>query len=159
DLYDVTLTDGDCRLQVTLDPGLNQLVERRVLKLRSPVYNATFSPALSAQLPECPGASADRDSYRLVSVQVRDSADDEEEEGVWRSQVAWDSLPWFGSSGPTGPLVPLRASRSVFLPLWNNVDYSGEVWMEAPPTEDSLEEEDEEEEGRANHPTASLGSN
>ncbi|XP_047240948.1 RPA-related protein RADX isoform X2 [Girardinichthys multiradiatus] len=148
DLYDVTLTDGDCRLQVTLDPGLNQLVESRVLKPWSPVYNATFSPALSAQLPECPGASADRDSYRLVSVQVKDSADDEEEEGVWRSQVAWDSLPWFGSSGPTGPLVPLRASRSVFLPLWNNVDYSGEVWMEAPPTEDSLEEEDEEEEGR-----------
>lgn len=61
DLYDVTLTDGHCRLQVTLDPGLNRLVERRVLKPGSAVSNVTFSPALSAQLPECPGASAGRD--------------------------------------------------------------------------------------------------
>lgn len=43
-------------------------------------------------------------------------------------------------------LVPLRASRSVFLPLWNNVDYSGEQWRETPPPE----EEDDEEEGK--HP-------
>ncbi|XP_035986977.1 RPA-related protein RADX isoform X3 [Fundulus heteroclitus] len=148
DLYDVTLTDGHCRLQVTLDPGLNRLVERRLLQPGSPLCNATFTPSLSAQLPECPGASADRDSYRLVSVQVRGSADEEEEEEEergGRSQEEWGALPWFGSSGP---LVPLRASRSVFLPLWNNVDYSGEAWREAPPTEDSEEEEEEEEEGR-----------
>ncbi|XP_016535166.1 uncharacterized protein CXorf57 isoform X2 [Poecilia formosa] len=143
DLYDVTLTDGDCRLQVTLDPGLNRLVERRVLKPGSALRNAAFSPALSAQLPECPGASADRDSYRLVSVQV-----DDEEEGVRRSEADWDSLPWFGPSEPAGELLPLRASRSVFLPLWNNVDYSGEAWMEAPPTEGLEEEDEEEEEGR-----------
>lgn len=61
DLYDVTLTDGHCRLQVTLDPGLNRLVERRVLTPGSAVSKVTFSPALSAQLPECPGASAGRD--------------------------------------------------------------------------------------------------
>ncbi|XP_038128221.1 RPA-related protein RADX isoform X2 [Cyprinodon tularosa] len=153
DLYDVTLTDGDCRLQVTLDPGLNRLVERRVLKPGSALCNATFSAALSAQLPECPGASEGRDSYRLVSLQVRDP-DEEEEGGVRRSGVDWDSLPWFRSSGPaadwfpgpSGVLVPLRANRSVFLPLWNSVDPSGEAWTEAPPPEDSPE--DEEEEGR-----------
>lgn len=101
----------------------------------------------------------------------------EEEDGVGRFHVDWDSLPWFGSSGPagkrrgltgiqdhrqgadrlidrligpTGPLLPLRANRSVFLPLWNNVDYSGEAWREAPPTEEEEEdeEEEEEEEGR-----------
>uniref|UniRef100_A0A3Q2FXH3 Uncharacterized protein n=1 Tax=Cyprinodon variegatus TaxID=28743 RepID=A0A3Q2FXH3_CYPVA len=145
DLYDVTLTDGDCRLQVTLDPGLNRLVERRVLKPGSALCNATFSAALSAQLPECPGASEGRDSYRLVSLQVRDP-DEEEEGGVRRSGVDWDSLPWFRSSGPAGVLVPLRANRSVFLPLWNSVDPSGEAWTEAPPPEDGPE--DEEEEGR-----------
>lgn len=53
---------------------------------------------------------------------------------------------------PAVPLVPLRANRSVFLPLWNNVDYSGETWREAPPSEDEdrqseQEEEEEEEEG------------
>lgn len=50
---------------------------------------------------------------------------------------------------PTVPLVPLRANRSVFLPLWNSVDYSGEAWREAAPSEDedSQEEQEEEEEG------------
>lgn len=43
---------------------------------------------------------------------------------------------------PSAPLVPLRANRNVFLPLWNNVDYSGDVWRKAPPTE---EEDDDEE--------------
>lgn len=40
--------------------------------------------------------------------------------------------------------MPLRANRSVFLPLWNNVDYSGEVWRETPPTEEGEDEEEEE---------------
>ncbi|XP_027894505.1 RPA-related protein RADX isoform X3 [Xiphophorus couchianus] len=153
DLYDVTLTDGDCRLQVTLDPGLNRLVERRVLKPGSALRNAAFIPALSAQLPECPGASADRDSYRMVSVQVDD---EEEEEGVRRSEADWDSLPWFGPSEPAGALLPLRASRSVFLPLWNNVDYSGEEWTEAPPTDSLEEEEDEEEEEEGRQPSVTV---
>ncbi|XP_018545926.1 RPA-related protein RADX [Lates calcarifer] len=147
DLYDVTLTDGDCRLQVTLDPGLNRLVERNVLRPGSTLRKATFTPAMAAQLPACPGASGDTDSFRLVSVEVRGGAPgDEEDDAVRRSDVDWDSLPWFGASDPAGPLVPLRASRSVFLPLWNNVDYSGEVWREAPPTEEGEGEEGEEEE-------------
>lgn len=53
----------------------------------------------------------------------------------------------FSRAEPAGPEVPLRASRSVFLPLWNNVDYSGDAWREAPPPEES----DEEEEGRVDH--------
>eukprot|EP00066_Takifugu_rubripes_P025864 XP_011615130.1 PREDICTED: uncharacterized protein CXorf57-like [Takifugu rubripes] len=135
DLYDVTLTDGDCRLRVTLDPGLNRLVERRVLQAGSSLRNATFGHAMSAQLPEHPGASAAGPSLILLSVEV--TGGPEEEARRLRPQP----LPWFGSADP-GVLVPLRASRSVFLPLWNNVDYSGEQWRETPPTE---EEEDEEE--------------
>lgn len=58
-----------------------------------------------------------------------------------------------GLIDPTGPLVPLRANRSVFLPLWNNVDYSGEVWREAPPPEEEEEDDEEEQEGNgANEP-------
>ncbi|XP_041842088.1 RPA-related protein RADX isoform X7 [Melanotaenia boesemani] len=157
DLYDIILTDGHCRLQVTLDPGLNRLVERNILRPGAVLSNAAFCPALSAQLPERPVASGDRDSYRLVSVEVRDEAAGDEED-VRRTD--WDSLPWFGSSGQTGetsagetsaagPAVPLRANRTVFLPLWNNVDHSGETWRSAPPTdEDEEDEEAEEEEGR-----------
>lgn len=60
DLYDVTLTDGDCRLRVTLDPGLNRLVERRVLQAGSSLRNATFGHAMSAQVPEKAGPSGPR---------------------------------------------------------------------------------------------------
>ncbi|KAG7236239.1 hypothetical protein INR49_001155, partial [Caranx melampygus] len=142
DLYDITLTDGDCRLQVTLDPGLNRLVERSVLRPGSTLRNATFTAAMTAQLlPACPGASEETDSYRLVSAEVRGHEDD-----VRRSDVDWDTLPWFGPSEPAGHVVPLRANRSVFLPLWNSVDYSREGWREAPPTEEEEDEEDEEEE-------------
>ncbi|XP_030580882.1 RPA-related protein RADX isoform X2 [Archocentrus centrarchus] len=144
DLYDATLTDGECRLRVTLDPSLNRLVERNILQPGLAVMNATFSTAMTA----CPAAPGERDSYRLVSVEVKD---EDEDGGVRRSDVDWDSLPWFGSSEPEGPLVPLRASRSVFLPLWNNVDYSGEVWREAALADQEAadqEEDEEPEEGR-----------
>lgn len=36
----------------------------------------------------------------------------------------------------------------MYLPLWNNVDYNGEVWTEAPPTNEDEENEAEEEEGK-----------
>nr|XP_033465274.1 RPA-related protein RADX isoform X4 [Epinephelus lanceolatus] len=120
DLYDITLTDGDCRLRVTLDPGLNRLVERNVLQPGSMLRNAAFAPAMTAQLPECPGASGDRDSYRLVSVEVKDGAagdDDEEEDGVRRFDVDQDSLPWFGLSEPAvqRPAVTVSELRDSFL--------------------------------------------
>ncbi|XP_028254791.1 RPA-related protein RADX isoform X2 [Parambassis ranga] len=144
DLYDITLTDGDCRLRVTLDPGLNRQVERNVLQPGSMVRNTSFSPTMAAQLPECPGASTERDSYRLLKLEVVTEA---EEGGARGPDLDWDSLPWFGSSEPAaGPVVPLRASRSVFLPLWNNVDYSGDVWRETPPPDGGVEDEEEEEE-------------
>uniref|UniRef100_A0A3P8TQX5 Uncharacterized protein n=1 Tax=Amphiprion percula TaxID=161767 RepID=A0A3P8TQX5_AMPPE len=144
DLYDVTLSDGDCRLQVTLDPGLNWLVERNVLRSGQMLRNAAFSSTMTAQLPACTGACRGTDSYRMVSVDVPGPGED----GDGRTGVDWDSLPWFGSSVAAAPLVPLRANRSVFLPLWNNVDYSGQVWMEAPPTEEEEDEEEDGEEGR-----------
>nr|XP_046236700.1 RPA-related protein RADX-like isoform X2 [Scatophagus argus] len=146
DLYDVTLTDGDCRLRVTLDPGLNRLVERNVLQPGSVLRNASFTSAMAAQLPACRRASGQTDSYRLLRAEV---ADGDEDDAVGGLEV--DSLPWFGSSEPAGALLPLRANRSLFLPLWNTVDYSGQVWREAPPTEEEDEEEDEEAGRHASH--------
>lgn len=59
DLYDATLTDGDCRLRVTLDPGLNPLVERHVLRSGSTLRSATFTEGMSAQLPGHSAGTAD----------------------------------------------------------------------------------------------------
>ncbi|KAK2863511.1 hypothetical protein Q5P01_003044 [Channa striata] len=151
DLYDVTLTDGDCRLQVTLDPHLNRMVEQNSLQPGSMLRNATFTPAMTAQLPACPGACGETDSFKLVSVEIEDR---NEASGI---DVGWDSLPWFGSSKPAGPLVPLRANRSVFLPLWNNMDYSGNVWRDSPPTEEGQEDdEDEQQEDEGQRPAVTV---
>ncbi|XP_059210341.1 RPA-related protein RADX isoform X3 [Centropristis striata] len=139
DLYDVTLGDGDCRLRVTLDPGLNRLVDRRVLQRGTVLRNTTL-------LPACSGASGDRDSsFRLLSVELQADDDDDNDDEVRRLHVDQDLLPWFRSSGPAGLPVPLRANRSVFLPLWNNVDHSGAAWREAPPPEDEKDEDEDEE--------------
>ncbi|CAN9509425.1 unnamed protein product [Ophioblennius macclurei] len=132
DLYDITLTDGDCRLQVTLDPSLNRLVERFSLCPGRAICSATFCPSTSSQDPRSPGACRGRDSFLLTSVKLRLEADDEGDLGPVES---WDALPWYGSPLPTGPVVPLRADRAVFLPLWNHIDPCGEEWTNNPPPE------------------------
>ncbi|XP_051935097.1 RPA-related protein RADX [Hippocampus zosterae] len=122
-LYDVTLSDGDCRLRVTLDPRLNGLVEKNVLRQGTAVRNATLAPAMTGL--------ADRtedESFIMVSVEVSsfESIEDSHQ----------DSLPWSGSSDVSGPLL---ANRKVFLPLWNNVDFYGDAWKKtAPPLEEEV---------------------
>ncbi|XP_034020763.1 RPA-related protein RADX [Thalassophryne amazonica] len=135
DLYDITLTDGDCRLRVTLDPGLNRLVEKNCLRPGTKLCNAAFAASLSTHLPQSSSASGHYESYRLVSLEVRGQV--AEDADTLRGQVEqWNALPWFGSFDPEGSLGPLRAARSTFLPLWNNVDYCGQVWRETPPSEE-----------------------
>ncbi|KAM9827259.1 RPA-related protein RADX [Neosynchiropus ocellatus] len=136
-LYDITLSDGDCRLRVTLDPSINQLVEQNIIRTGAALKRTSFCPAITAPVPACPGASIDR--YRLVNVEVRS----QDEVLV---NVEWDSLPWYGSSEEAGHLTPLRAKRNLFLPMWNNVDFYGDSWLDSlPDVEDSDEEEDEEQ--------------
>ncbi|CAF94549.1 unnamed protein product, partial [Tetraodon nigroviridis] len=68
----------------------------------------------------------------------------------------WPCLPGIldilGVQLDRGVPVPLRAYWSMFLPLWNNVDYSGEQWRKAPPTEE--EEEDSPESGPSAQPAS-----
>uniref|UniRef100_A0A672Y7V9 RPA-related protein RADX-like n=1 Tax=Sphaeramia orbicularis TaxID=375764 RepID=A0A672Y7V9_9TELE len=147
DLYDVILTDGHCRLQVTVDPPLRRLVETNVLRRGVALRHASFSPALTAQLPQSSGASEDgADSYRLVSAEVI-GQDEEDDQGGGVSQVDdWTSLPWFRTMDSTGHVLPLRANRTVFLPLWNNTDFIGAGWREAPPTDDDDDDDADAEE-------------
>ncbi|XP_053715559.1 RPA-related protein RADX [Synchiropus splendidus] len=139
-LYDITLSDGDCRLRVTLDPSINQLVEQNVIHAGSALKRTSFCPAITAPVPACPGASADR--YRLVSVEVRSQVIHEDEGLV---NVEWHNLPWYGSSEEAGPLTPLRAKRNLFLPMWNNVDYYGDSWLDSPLAEGDSDEDEVEE--------------
>lgn len=53
-------------------------------------------------------------SYKLVSVKVREPADDEEG-GVRRPELDWVHLPWFGSSEPTGEKTETSDIIRVFI--------------------------------------------
>ncbi|XP_061619039.1 RPA-related protein RADX isoform X6 [Phyllopteryx taeniolatus] len=136
DLYDVTLSDRDCRLRVTLDPGLNVLVERHVLRLGAALRTATLAPAMVGL--------ADRtedQSFILVNVEMSVAAGDDESR-----DSDWDSLPWSGSPDVSGPLL---ASRAFFLPLWNKVDFHGDAWKQTPPP---MSEHD----GKVYHPSVTI---
>ncbi|KAG8005874.1 hypothetical protein GBF38_004883 [Nibea albiflora] len=99
-MYDITLTDGDCRLAVTLDPGLNGCGEKLLqpgsvlLTHLHPRHGRSVTTMLRGR-----DRQVGEDSYRLLSVEVTDGAPGEEEE---QGGVRRDDVPWFGSSEPSG---------------------------------------------------------
>ncbi|XP_077445736.1 RPA-related protein RADX [Stigmatopora argus] len=118
DLYDVALSDGECRLNLALDPGLNWLVEENVLRRGAGGRNAILVPL---DLP-VPG-----ESFVLTGVQV--CAPPEVERGDGKD------LPWITSFTAAAPIM---ADRKVYLPLWNNVDFFGRAWRKSPPARESV---------------------
>ncbi|KAG7464578.1 hypothetical protein MATL_G00167080 [Megalops atlanticus] len=129
-LYDATVSDGDCRLRVTIHPSLNPLVERNDLRCGCQLRNVTFSSVAEAD----DGTDGDGcPAYRVVSLEVdADAGGDAGLEAF--CGIDLDALPWFGLQGDDQPSpLPLRAQRSSYLPLWNNQDYRGEMWRDTPP--------------------------
>ncbi|XP_035382635.1 RPA-related protein RADX isoform X1 [Electrophorus electricus] len=126
--YDVTLTDGAVRVTCRLAPDLNRHVHTNALRCGACV--------LLAQL------SLVHDERRLGHSWVRVDAArcGPEDAAVLRSVTDLDSLRWW-SRDDTGPCassradLPLQRSRKHYLPLWNNEDPHGAVWVPntAPP--------------------------
>ncbi|XP_029113154.1 RPA-related protein RADX isoform X2 [Scleropages formosus] len=126
-LYDATLSDGDCRVRVTLHPWLNAQLETNALRCGCRVRDVTFCADGEARGDRAGGAS-----FRVLSLAVdAEAGADAALEAL--SALRVDSLAWFGSDGeaPPPPLVPLRARRSCYVPLWNEQDYSGAAWSES----------------------------
>lgn len=133
-LYDATVTDGDCRLRVSLDPSLNGLIHRNKLRCGSVVRNVVFSA------PD--GGEGDSKTFHICGLDV-DSVGGRDAALLSLSSVHVDTLPWVMAEEPS--LVPLRARRCSYLPLWNNHDFSGETWRHAPASEAGGLEDSEEE--------------
>ncbi|XP_015196157.2 RPA-related protein RADX isoform X4 [Lepisosteus oculatus] len=129
-LYDVTLSDGHCKIRASLHPSLNRLAERNELRSGCQLRRVTFAPAAA----ETGGEGGCR-GYHVVSLEVHREA------GVAAGLAAFsavqvDAIPWYGVEGDAQPRVaPLRARRCCYLPLWNNVGLRGEVWSKAPPSD------------------------
>ncbi|XP_076828256.1 RPA-related protein RADX isoform X2 [Brachyhypopomus gauderio] len=130
-LFDATITDGDCKIRVSLDPSLNRLVHRNTLRCGSVVRNVMFSAR------DC--GEGDSRTFHICSLDV-DALSSKDAALCALSSMDVASLAWMGSE-PS--LVPLRARRSTYLPLWNNHDFTGDMWRETPP--DTGEEGSEDE--------------
>ncbi|XP_077598728.1 RPA-related protein RADX-like [Stigmatopora nigra] len=132
DLYDVVLGDGRCRLNLTLDPSLNWLVEENALRSGAVGRNASLFPL---DLP-MPGQS-----FVLTGVDVCSTPEVEQSQGAGAGAGAGDGagngqdLPWITTFTATAPIM---ADRKVYLPLWNNVDYFGSSWRKLPPARESV---------------------
>ncbi|KAJ8008649.1 hypothetical protein DPEC_G00107060 [Dallia pectoralis] len=121
-LYDATLTDGDCRVRVTLDPSLNGLVERNVFHCGAQLRNVSFLPWLAAREEEAQGGVEEEvwsRTYKVVSLTVS-------EEG--RGERGSEDLVAVVQVNRLMCALPLRAKRSCYQPLWNNQDHYGEAW-------------------------------
>lgn len=129
-LYDATVTDGQCRVKVSLDPSLNKLVHRNQLRCGSVLRNVVFSAA----------GQAESKTFHICSLEV-DSLCGADAALSALSSVSVDSLPWLGSE-PNH--LPLRARRSTHLPLWNNHDFTGDAWRETSPSEHDQDESEDE---------------
>ncbi|KAF4089342.1 hypothetical protein AMELA_G00065270 [Ameiurus melas] len=144
-LYDATVTDGDCRVRVSLEPSLNAQIHRNKLRCGSVVRNVVFSAS----------GEGDRDSrtFHICSLDV-DTSGGSDAALLSLSSAHVDSLPWVVAEEPS--LVPLRAHRSTYLPLWNNHDFSGETWRHTPPSETGAEDSEEEDVVEDVQPVVSL---
>ncbi|KAI5104185.1 hypothetical protein C0J45_5811 [Silurus meridionalis] len=144
-LYDATVSDGHCRIRVSLEPRVNGLIDRNKLRCGSVVRNVVFSA--------CDEGDGDTRTFHICSLDV-DSACRSDAALFSLSSVDVDTLPWVMSQEPR--LNPLRAHRSTYLPLWNNQDYSGEAWRPTPPCEPGGEDTDEDDVVEDIRPVVSL---
>ncbi|XP_062850165.1 RPA-related protein RADX isoform X2 [Trichomycterus rosablanca] len=143
-LFDATVSDGDCRVRVSLDSSLNSLIHRNKLHCGSVLRNVVFSAVGDSE--------GDGRTFHICSLDV-DSTCRSDAALRALSSVNVDTLQWVMVAEPN--LVPLRARRSTYLPLWNNHDFTGDAWRHTPPSETG-EEDSEEEDLLEGQPVMSL---
>lgn len=129
-LFDATITDGHCKIRVSLDPSVNRLISKNILHCGSVIRNVEFSRG-----------EEDGGSFHVCSLEVdKLSGGDAALRAL--ASVNVRSISWMGGEPNAGPL---RARRSSYLPLWNNQDFYGEVWRDTPPSEPGAEDDSEDE--------------
>ncbi|MGH0184162.1 UNVERIFIED_CONTAM: hypothetical protein FKN15_014111 [Acipenser sinensis] len=123
-LYDATLSDGDCRVRVSLHPNLNPLLQNNALRCGSELHNVQFA----VEFDEARLGGRCR-TFQVMGLEI----EEEEETGSPAFQrlrgLNLQSLPWFGRSDgdDEAAVAPLLARRACYLPLWDCDDYSGDA--------------------------------
>ncbi|XP_072905081.1 RPA-related protein RADX-like isoform X2 [Hemitrygon akajei] len=123
DLYDVSLSDGHYRLRATLRPALNYLVRRNQLHSGCELRGLRFAVEYDERR-----AGAGGRNFVVMEAQVVVTANGAPSPLV--KGKCCTQLPVLGEGGErrAGPELPLKARRRCYLPLWDSLDYYGDVW-------------------------------
>lgn len=129
--YDVTVTDGAWRAKCFLHPSLNHLVHVNALRtgddIRITQCSFVYNERILGHGYVCIKEVRCGAGRSVVLQRVRDVA----------------SLPLLVKQGMEGSLalqsdVPLQVSRKHYLPLWNNDDPEGDVWISGSLSSDTV---------------------
>ncbi|XP_067828310.1 RPA-related protein RADX-like isoform X2 [Heptranchias perlo] len=127
DLYDLSLTDGHCRLRATLRPSLNPLVRRNELRSGCELKDARFGVEYDERRVGGGGRT-----FVLLEAQVVVRGNGPSPPLLKGLKV--QELQVFGDEMERhGPNLPIKAKRRYYLPLWDSANYYGEGWHRVPP--------------------------
>ncbi|XP_067880142.1 RPA-related protein RADX-like isoform X2 [Heterodontus francisci] len=128
DLYDLSLTDGHCRLRATLRPTLNPLVRRNELHCGCELREIR----LGVEYDERRLGGGGR-LFVVLEAQVVKRGSGALPPAIRRLKV--QKLQVFGNGAEQcqRPELPLKAKRRYYLPLWDSANYYGEAWHRQPP--------------------------
>ncbi|XP_078268049.1 RPA-related protein RADX-like isoform X2 [Rhinoraja longicauda] len=138
-LYDVTVTDGNCRLRCHLSPRLNPLVQRNCVRAGcgiritrcSLVYEEKRLNRCYLQIEALELGGAEQRPQ--VDASAPDSAPLRALTSTQRGRVLLAT---------TLSATPVKGGRTHYLPLWNNTDPNGPEWNSSkhtPASEDQLD--------------------
>uniref|UniRef100_A0A8C7ZR91 RPA1 related single stranded DNA binding protein n=1 Tax=Oryzias sinensis TaxID=183150 RepID=A0A8C7ZR91_9TELE len=130
--YDVTVTDGVRRVKCFLHASLNHLVHSNTLRTGRDIFISQCSFLFSEsrlghgymciEKLRCGGARSSAVLARIKDVSLLPML---VRHGMERSVVLHSD-------------VPLQLSRKHYLPLWNNVDPEGDMWISGAPPSDAV---------------------
>eukprot|EP00061_Rhincodon_typus_P018054 g47056.t1 len=128
DLYDLSLSEGHCRLRAVLQPSLNWMVRRNLLSSGCELSEVR----LGLQYDER-RLGVGVQVFVLLEAQVVSTGGCGATPAVRRLKPQKLYVFNEGTELPFGPELPIKAKRRYYLPLWDTVDYNGEAWHRHPP--------------------------
>nr|XP_033801483.1 RPA-related protein RADX [Geotrypetes seraphini]XP_033801484.1 RPA-related protein RADX [Geotrypetes seraphini]XP_033801485.1 RPA-related protein RADX [Geotrypetes seraphini]XP_033801486.1 RPA-related protein RADX [Geotrypetes seraphini]XP_033801487.1 RPA-related protein RADX [Geotrypetes seraphini]XP_033801488.1 RPA-related protein RADX [Geotrypetes seraphini] len=109
--YDVTFTDGHCKEKWHLAPELNLLVQKNILRCGTEVKITKCAYIYNEKKLSC----------GVVCIEEIECGKECSDPSI---------ISYIQSENTQSPDIPLMGGRKHYLPLWNNCDPCGDIWMQ-----------------------------